>query len=112
MAWSLYCLLAGNDRYQQPMPRLDGCINDIDAFVRARAKADKDCVKNPPVRDKEATRDPVIESFNSRIQQTARDLEARQAAEEVFLAANGIAVAVGSMSAVGAGGTRVLKRGY
>ncbi len=33
MSRSIYALLVGIDNYPSPIPKLRGCVNDIDAFA-------------------------------------------------------------------------------
>ena len=66
MPATLYALLVGIDDYQAPVPSLDGCANDIGAietFLRARAAGSNLRLEILVLRNREATRQAVIDGF-------------------------------------------------
>ncbi|HET6481210.1 MAG TPA: caspase family protein, partial [Actinoplanes sp.] len=73
MAAKLFALLVGIDRYQAPdVPRLRGCVNDIDRMTALLA-AREDDVDLRVLRDAEATRAAVIDAFRSHLGQAGPD---------------------------------------
>jgi len=73
MAAKLFALLVGIDRYLAPdVPRLRGCVNDIDRMTALLA-AREDDVDLRVLRDAEATRAAVIDAFRSHLGQAGPD---------------------------------------
>ena len=73
MSRSIYALLVGIDKYEPPVPRLNGCVNDIQAFQEllvARAAAAGDKLERPSVLlDGQATRQAIIDGFRGHLRQ-------------------------------------------
>ncbi|HEX3552346.1 MAG TPA: caspase family protein [Thermoanaerobaculia bacterium] len=66
----LYALLVGIDAYQPPLRALTGCLNDVAAmeeFLTKRLKPNQLALKI--LRDKEATRQGIIDTFRSHLGQ-------------------------------------------
>ncbi|MEA2600984.1 MAG: hypothetical protein QOF89_1976 [Acidobacteriota bacterium] len=66
----LYALLVGIDAYQPPLNALTGCLNDVAAmeeFLIGRLSPDKRSLKI--LRDKEATRQGIIDAFRAHLSQ-------------------------------------------
>src|SRR3954454_14648657 len=64
----IYALLVGIDAYRPPVPRLDGCVNDIDAFeafLRERTNAATPDIL--ALRNERATRVAVIAGFREHL---------------------------------------------
>src|SRR5689334_20359608 len=67
---TLRALLVGIDRYEPPVPRLHGCVNDVEAVARllTRRAADAgDRLELVVLRDQEASRHAVIDAFRSHL---------------------------------------------
>jgi len=70
MPRTIHALLVAIDDYPRPIPELQGCINDIDAFasyLSERVANDKGvAIKLKTLKDGEATRQAVIQAFRPR----------------------------------------------
>ena len=67
---TIRALLVGIDRYPAPVPRLSGCVNDVEAFetfLRSRAAGDEPSIRL--LRNEEATRDAIIAGFRAHLAQ-------------------------------------------
>jgi hypothetical protein len=66
MARTFYALLVANDDYSSPIPKLRGCVNDIDAFatyLSKRVTTEKGvAIKLKALKNGEATRQAVIDA--------------------------------------------------
>lgn len=73
MLRTLYALLIGIDDYPMPVPKLQGCVNDIDAFasyLSERVSQDKGVApKVKTLKNGEATRQAVIDSIRGHLGQ-------------------------------------------
>jgi hypothetical protein len=67
MARLIYALLVGIDDYPSPIPKLRGCVNDIESFAEYLAeKVDREAevaVRVHKLKDGEATRQSIIDAF-------------------------------------------------
>jgi len=66
MSTTLYALLVGIDNYQEPVPLLNGCVNDItviETLLRARTVSGNLRLEMQTLRNGEATRQAVIDGF-------------------------------------------------
>lgn len=71
MPRSLHVLLVGIDRYQPPVPPLNGCVNDIEAFadyLRQRVEgADGARLELRVLTNQQATRAAIIAGFRDHL---------------------------------------------
>ncbi len=71
MSRAIHALLVGIDEYPSPIPKLRGCVNDIDAFasyLSERVASDKGVrLKLKPLKNGEATRQAVIDAFRDHL---------------------------------------------
>ena len=76
MARTLYALLVGIDDYPSPIPRLQGCVNDIDAFAlylsERVGQGEGVVLKLKTLKNGEATRQAVIDSFRGHLGQAGK----------------------------------------
>jgi hypothetical protein len=76
MRKTLFALLVGIDDYLSPVPGLQGCVNDIDAFASYLSeRANKGKGNTPHLRtlkNGEATRQAVIDAFRSNLGQAKK----------------------------------------
>jgi hypothetical protein len=68
---TLYALMAGIDRYPEPIPRLSGCVHDIKRMQEyLQARHDTDAYRldlAQPLLDEQATRQAVIDGFRNHL---------------------------------------------
>ena len=73
MSRTIYALLIAIDDYPSPIPKLRGCVNDIDAFatyLSERVAKDKGvALKLKTLKNGEATRQAVIDAFSDHLGQ-------------------------------------------
>lgn len=72
MAKTVYALLVGIDKYQSPVPALQGCTNDaraMQAFLEARVRAQGFELKLQTLLDQEAGCEAIIEGFREHLSQ-------------------------------------------
>jgi len=71
MSRTIYALLIGIDDYQPPVPKLRGCVNDIEAFAEylsERVAKDKGVgLELKTLKNKEATREAVVDTFREHL---------------------------------------------
>ena len=71
MSRAIYALLVGIDDYPRPIPSLQGCVNDLDAFaayLSERVAKDNGVALNlKTLRNGEATREAVIDGFRTHL---------------------------------------------
>jgi uncharacterized caspase-like protein len=70
MARTVYGLLVGIDAYQAPVPRLNGCVNDVEAVgevLRQRVAGDGVRLELETLTDQQATRQAVIDGFRTHL---------------------------------------------
>jgi len=76
MQRTIYALMIGIDDYPRPIPSLQGCVNDIDAFasyLSERVNQGQGVALNLKIlKDGEATREAVIDSFRSHLGQAKK----------------------------------------
>jgi uncharacterized caspase-like protein len=77
MAKKLYGLLVGINDYPSPVPKLRGCLNDIEAFATyVQARADGKDFEKPDLlvlKDSEATRQAIIDGFEKHLCKAGKD---------------------------------------
>ena len=75
MTRNLYALLVGIDDYPAPVRKLDGCVNDINAIENyLKTRVDSSQHGNiKTLRNAEATRQAVIDSFEKHLTQAGKD---------------------------------------
>ncbi len=77
MAKKLYGLLVGINDYPSPVPKLRGCVNDIEAFAAyLQARADEKEFDKPELlilKDNAATREAVIKGFQKHLSKAGKD---------------------------------------
>jgi Caspase domain/Lecithin:cholesterol acyltransferase len=77
MAKKLYGLLVGINDYPSPVPKLRGCVNDIEAFAEyLQARADEETFGKPDLlilKDSDATREAVIKGFQKHLSKAGKD---------------------------------------
>jgi hypothetical protein len=77
MAKKLYGLLVGINDYPSPVPKLSGCVNDIEAFSEyLQARADEKEFESPELlvlKDSEATREAIIKGFQKHLSKAGKD---------------------------------------
>ncbi len=68
MSRTIYALLVGIDDYPSPIPKLRGCVNDIDSFgsylSERVAKDEGVALKLKTLKNEEATRQAVVDAFS------------------------------------------------
>jgi pimeloyl-ACP methyl ester carboxylesterase len=72
----LYALLVGINEYPEPIPRLQGCINDVDAitaYLEARTSQVDIELCLQILTDQQATRASLIQSFQQHLAQATQD---------------------------------------
>lgn len=78
MGQTLYALLVGINDYPQPVPKLSGCVNDVNAIatlLKNRIASDDLDIQLHTLLDEAATRDAVITAFRQHLgQATQNDL--------------------------------------
>jgi hypothetical protein len=82
---NLYALLVGINRYPDPIPRLTGCVNDVDAlanYLQHRIHPESGNLYLRVLKDEAATRDAVIDAFREHLGQATQ-------ADEVLFAYSG-----------------------
>jgi len=70
MTRNIYALLVGIDKYQDPVPSLQGCVNDITAiaqYLKERVTQDQDQLHLHILQDQEATRQAIIDGFQQHL---------------------------------------------
>ena len=70
MTRNIYALLVGIDKYQDPVPSLQGCVNDITAiaqYLEERVTQDQDQLHLHILQDREATRQAIIDGFRQHL---------------------------------------------
>ena len=71
MSRTIYALLVAIDDYPSPIPKLRGCVNDIDAFasyLSERVAKDKGvALKLKTLKNGEATRQAVVDAFRDHL---------------------------------------------
>ena len=71
MSRTIYALLVAIDDYPSPIPKLRGCVNDIDAFaayLSERVAKDKGvAIKLKTLKNGEATRQAVVDAFSDHL---------------------------------------------
>src|SRR5262245_35546246 len=76
MPRTIYVFLVGIDRYKPPVPLLNGCANDVEAFadyLRQRVKgADDARLEVRVLTDEQATREAVIAGFREHLRPARR----------------------------------------
>ena len=76
MSRSIYALLVAIDDYPSPIPKLRGCVNDIDAFatyLSERVAKDKGVsLKLKTLKNGEATRAAVVDAFRGHLGQATK----------------------------------------
>ena len=76
MSRTIYALLVGIDDYPAPIPKLRGCVNDIEAFadyLRERVAGDKGIVlKLKMLKNAEATRQAAVDAFRGHLGQAKK----------------------------------------
>ena len=76
MSRSIYALLVAIDDYPRPIPKLRGCVNDIDAFasyLNERVAKDKGvAIELKTLKNAEATRQAVIDAFRGHLGQAKK----------------------------------------
>ena len=76
MTRTVYALLVGIDAYENPVPALNGCINDIthvETFLSNRVVADDDTLELRKLTDAKATRPNIIKAFREHLAQAKGD---------------------------------------
>jgi hypothetical protein len=77
MSRTIYAFLVGIDRYDRPVPPLNGCVNDVEAFARYlqdRAGGDDGpALELKVLKDAEATRDAVVAGFREHLKRATKD---------------------------------------
>ena len=77
MSRQIYALLVGIDQYPNPIPTLQGCVNDIEAFAEyltGRIAVDqRDQLHLKMLKNHEATRQAIIDDFRSHLGQAQQD---------------------------------------
>lgn len=76
MTKKIYALLVGIDNYPDPNHRLEGCVNDITAierYLNGRFDRQKYQLHLQTLKDKQATREAVINGFRNHLRQAAQD---------------------------------------
>jgi len=72
----IYALLVGIDAYHSPVPALHGCVNDIVAIeklLRVRLASDRFNVEIQVLKDREATRQAIIDGFRNHLCRATKD---------------------------------------
>ncbi|MGZ3318556.1 MAG: caspase family protein, partial [Isosphaeraceae bacterium] len=71
MSRTIYALLVAIDDYPSPIPKLRGCVNDIEAFgsyLSERVAKDKGvAIKLRTLKNGEATRQAVVDAFSNHL---------------------------------------------
>lgn len=70
MSKQVYALLVGIDDYPAPVPKLNGCVNDVEAMaalLTERVKGSGDALHSLMLKDGDATRDAVIDGFRTHL---------------------------------------------
>ncbi|MFK7922296.1 MAG: caspase domain-containing protein [Bacteroidia bacterium] len=73
---TIYALLVGIDKYQAPVPALDGCVNDMRAFAEfLRKRAQRNNLDFQPIilENDQATRFNIVEKFETHLTKAASD---------------------------------------
>jgi pimeloyl-ACP methyl ester carboxylesterase len=73
---NLYALLVGIDNYPQPISSLQGCVNDITAieeYLNERFDKQEYQLHLQTLKDKQATREAVIDGFRKHLRQAGKD---------------------------------------
>ncbi|MEL6590620.1 MAG: caspase family protein, partial [Bacteroidota bacterium] len=73
---TIYALLVGIDKYQAPVPPLDGCVNDMRAFGQfLQKRADRNNLDYQPIilENEQATRINIVQKFETHLTQAGPD---------------------------------------
>jgi len=76
MVQTLYALLVGINDYPSPIPKLSGCVNDVNAistFLQNRIATDAPDVQRLTLVDEVATREGIIAAFRQHLGQAIKD---------------------------------------
>jgi hypothetical protein len=76
MARNIYALLVGIDEYTNPIPPLQGCVNDIKAakdYLEGRTTTDGYQLRLCTLLNQEATRQALIDGFRHHLCQAGGD---------------------------------------
>ncbi len=72
----IYALLVGIDNYPTPVPKLDGCVNDIKAiaaYLEQRIDRQKYTLSIEKLLNEQATRQAIIDKFEQHLSQAQKD---------------------------------------